>query len=117
MRLRWIISGALLSVILVFMFLFLIAAAEYFTSLGENTAGILVYITTAIAVFIGAIFAVRKSGTKALFHAMAVALILILAIVVVSVSVNGRVNTDIHCISMITGILLSAFLAAVVGRN
>ncbi len=116
MRFKWILSGVLISVIMSAVFMLIISAAEYFTSLGEGLAMILVYIAMALSVFAGAFFAVRKSGTKALPTAMTVALFLILALLVISIATNGAISTNSRFISILAGIVFASFLGAVLGR-
>ena len=116
MRLKWIFSGTLLTVIMAAVLMLLIALAEYFTSMGEGLAMILVYAAMAFSVLAGAFFAVRKSGIKALPTAMTVALLLIIVLVIASFATNGQISTNTHFISIIIGIVLASFLGALIGK-
>ncbi len=113
MKFRWILSGTLIAFIITAALIFVTAAVEYFTGLSENAAGICVYAATAVSVFCGAAFSAGKAGTKALFNAMAVSVIYIAAVIIISLVINGRINTDMHCASVIMGALLAGFLGAV----
>lgn len=117
MKLKWVVAGVLVSIAMTFLLIFVIAAAEYFTDLGEGIAGILVYAAAAVSVFAGAFTAAYKAQGKALPHAAAVAFIYIAAMIIASVAINGRVNTDMHCLSIFAGVIAAGFLGAVCGRK
>lgn len=115
MKWKWIFAGTALSAILMFIFVFAIAIVEYTTSISQGVSNILVYVFCAVSVAIGAAFSVMKSGTKAFFHAMSVAIIFIIAVIVMSLIIDGSVDVDAHCISVISGIVFSGFLGALAG--
>lgn len=116
MKIRWIIVGALTSFAVTFALVFIIAAVAYFTDLSENAAGVCAY-AAAAGVFAGAHIAASNAGRRAFFHALAVSLLYIAAMIAASFALNGGVNTDIHCVSIMTGALLAGFLGAVTGKN
>lgn len=116
MKVKWVLAGAGISALLTLMLTFVIAVIEYYTGFGENAAVICVYFAAAASVFAGAFTAVRFSGEKAFFHAMAVAVIYIIGLVIASLAVNGRINTDMHCVSVMLGALMAGFLGAVCGK-
>lgn len=113
MKLGWTAAGVLVSAALTFLLVFIIAVLEFYTGLSEGAAGLCVYAAAALSVFAGAVLCVSKAGSKALPHAMAVAFVYIAAMLIASLAVNGRISTDIHCISIIAGVLLAGFLGAV----
>lgn len=115
MKWKWIFVGTLLSAVLMTVFVFAIALVEYATSISQGLSNVLVYVFCAVSVAVGAAFAVMKSGTKAFFHAMAVAAVFIAAVVVMSLIINGAIKFDAHCVSVVSGILLSGFLGALAG--
>lgn len=117
MRIRWILSGAVMSFIITFIIVFIIAAAEYSTGLSEGAAQVFAYVSAAVGVFAGAAFSAAKSGTKALINAMPVSLIYIAVIISVTLVFNKRINMDIHCISLFAGIIFAGFLGAVCGQK
>lgn len=117
MKWKWILAGAMLSAVLVTVFVFAIAIIEYATPISQGVSNVLIYVFCAVSVAIGAAFAVMKSGTKAFFHAMSVAVVFIAAVVTVSLITNGSIKFDTHCVSVISGILLSGFLGALAGHR
>lgn len=117
MKLKCICLGTVISFIITFAAVFLIAIAEYSTGMTEGAAGICAFISSIVGVFFGALVSSLKSGTKALVNAMPVSLIYIAVIIAASLILNGRINTDIHCLSLMAGIILSGFLGAVCGQR
>ena len=117
MNLKCVSLGTVMSFIITFAAVFLIAVAEYSTGMTEGAAGVCAFISAIVGVFSGALFSAGKSGSKALINAMPVPLIYIAVIIAASLILNGRINTDIHCISLMAGILLAGFLGAVCGQR
>ena len=115
MKVRWIIAGSLISFAMTFVLVFIIAVASYSTDLSEGAAGVCAYAAAALGVFFGAYTSVIKSKGHALLHAMCVSAVYAAAIVAASIAVNGTVNTGIQSISIMMGVVLTGFLAAVVG--
>lgn len=116
MKLRWICIGTVVSFAVTFAAVFVIALAEYSTGMSEGAAGVCAYASAIAGVLVGAVFSARKARTKALLNAMPVSGIYIVVLIAVSLVLNGRINTDIHCISMMAGVILAGFLGAVCGQ-
>lgn len=117
MKLKCVCLGTIISFVVTFAAVFLIAVAEYSTGITEGAAGVCAYISAIVGVFFGALFSAGKSGTKALVNAMPVSLIYIAVIITASLILNGRINTDIHCWSLMAGVVLAGFLGAVCGHH
>ncbi|MDO5396794.1 MAG: TIGR04086 family membrane protein [bacterium] len=117
MKLKCVCLGTVISFVITFAAVFLIAAAEYSTGMTEGAAGVCAYISAIVGVFLGSLFSAGKSGTKALVNAMPIPLIYIAVIIAASLILNGRINTDIHCLSLMTGVILAGFLGAVCGQR
>ena len=115
MKVRWIISGALLSFAVTFVLVFIIAVASYSTDLSEGAAGVCAYAAAALGVFFGAYTSVVKARQNSLLHAMCVSAVYAAAIIAASLALNGRINTGIHSMSIMAGVALTGFLAAVIG--
>lgn len=116
MKLRWICIGSLMAFAVTFAAVFIIALAEYSTGMSEGAAGVCAYASAIVGVFAGALFSAGKARTKSLLNAMPVSVFYIAALIVASLVLNGRINTDIHCISLMAGVILAGFLGAVCGQ-
>lgn len=117
MKLKCVCLGTVMSFVITFVAVFIIAAAEYSTGMTEGAAGVCAFVSAIVGVFFGALFSAGKSGTKALVNAMPIPLFYIAVIITASLILNGRINTDIHCLSLIAGVILAGFLGAVCGQR
>mgnify|MGYP004478521217 CR=1 FL=1 len=116
MRIRSVLCGVLIAIVISAALIFITALLSYFTPISEGVSNVMVYIGAALGILLGAISAVRTSESKALFHAMSVSILFLVLLWIISFSVNGGIHFDMHFLAVTLGALLSGFLGAIIGR-
>lgn len=116
MKIRSVLLGTVVSVLITAAAFFVIAAISYFTDVSASLTNILFYLSAAVGVFCGAFIAARKSKSKVLFHSLSVSILCLLLIVVFSFAINGTLKLDMHFLSVTAATLFAGFLGAIAGK-
>ncbi len=116
MNFKGIVRGALLSLILVIIALFICAVLVYFNITTEKTASVIVFAVTMLSLFISSFGVVRASDTKLLLNALCVALLFSVVIFITSLIVNQGIALHTRTLTLMGGTFASAFLGAVFGK-
>lgn len=117
MKLRSVILGFAVSVLITATVIVGVAAMMYFTDLSESAGNVCVYVGTAAGVVCGAYVAARAAERRVLFHSLAVAVMFVFALVGVAVGVNGGVAVNGHFAAVIAGTMAAAVAGAVAGNR
>lgn len=112
MRITALLYGILTAFGLTLALVFLTALAAYATHMSEGAAIIAAYASAVIAVFAGGLLAAVKAKRRVLLHSLCVSAVYAAALIGASVALNGKVGADVHSVSMLAGIGLTGFLAA-----
>ena len=116
MKLKSVILGFVISVVIILLILFIMALLTYFTGISDSVTNVCVYIGMAFGVLLGAFFAAKSSGKKPLFNAMAVSIVCIAFLIILSLVMNGKIDFNMHFVAALIGCLLAGFFGAVIGK-
>lgn len=116
MKIRSVLLGTIISVFVILLLFLTVSVISYFTDVSASLTNILFYAGAAFGVFFGAFVAAKNCNGRVLFHSLAVSVLCLILLVVVSLTVNGKVNTDMHFLSVVLGTLFAGFLGALLGK-
>ena len=117
MSIKAILKGVIISFVITFAVMLIMAAVLCFTEVSESMVNVGVYAGTAAGVIIGAVSTARNAGGKTLFHCLALALIYLAVMALLTVLTKGTMVFNYHFFAVIAGVVACAVFGAVVGRT
>ncbi len=117
LQLNSLIKSVLLSIILSLIFILIITFICYWGNISEKVLGFMLFLASAVSVFIGSIFLAKKVGRAGLVYGFLNGLTYFLLILLVSVCVSGNFSPSSQVFTTLAGALLSGALGGVIGVN
>lgn len=115
-NMKSIIKCALLSLIVTFVFILILACLSYFTDISESVITIGVYAAMALGVILGSVAVSRGAEHKVLIHAIILCVIYAVILVCVSLIINGGIQLNLHTAVVIAGIFMAGLLGCRLGK-
>jgi len=112
-----ILKGTFLAVLLSIIFMFILAIVVYFANLQERTVSAMVFLASAVAVFLGAFFLARNIESKGLLNGLLLAVFYFVILLILSLAVNKGITLSLSNFLRLISCLASGALGGVLGIN
>lgn len=116
-NIKGVLKGALISVLITLVQIFILALIAYFTRAGENVITIGAYASIIIGSLAGSVLVALSAPNKRFIHVMLSCAVYTLALVGVSFALNGAVMFNAHMAAVIGGIFAAALLGLILGNR
>ena len=117
MNFKKIFIGTILSLIISFIFMCILAIVVYFANIQDRTVSQIVFALSALAVFLGAFFLARNIPGRGLLNGAILALCYFAVLLTVSVLVNGGVSVSVSNILRFLSTVMAGALGGILGIN
>ena len=109
--------GALISLIMTLILVLIISVIYYFTDIGYNICGILVFAAGAVSSFAGGMYAARKAGGNGLIHGLLTSLIYLIVLYAASFVITGCRASAARLITLLIAGSCAGMLGGIFGVN
>lgn len=116
MSVKAIVKGTVVSMLITFVFIFLMSVVLYFSMLDEKIVSTGVYIGTAIGVIIGAVSTAKSAQRRVLINCLVMGIVYFMILCGLTVIVNGAVSFGYNFITVAAGVIICSVFGAVVGK-
>lgn len=117
LKIKPILKSILISLVITFIFVLLLTTLCYFGNVSEKLLGFLIFLASAVSVFLSCLFMAKGIGEKGLIYGALSGFGYFAIIFVASVCSSGCFTPSTQSITMLLGSVLSGALGGVVGVN
>lgn len=117
MSIKKIFIGTFLSLAASFVFMCFLAVVVYFANISDRTVGAVIFVLSAVSVFLGAFFLARNISSRGLLNGLMLAAFYFAVLIVISLLVNGSVEMSASNFLRLASILASGALGGILGIN
>lgn len=112
-----LVKGIFFSIVLTLVLIVIITGICYFGNISEKLLGLMLFLSSAISVFLSSIFMTRSVKHSGLIYGALNGLGYFLIILAASICFAGRFSPSTQCITMFIGSVLAGALGGIMGVN
>ena len=112
-----LLKGMAISVIFSFILILIITCICYWGNISEKILGLMLFVTSALSVFISSLFMARKIERAGLIYGTLNGLGYFLIILVAAICFSGKFTPSTQSITMLIGSVLAGALGGIIGIN
>ena len=112
-----LLKGIIFSVFFSFVLILIITCICYWGNISEKLLGLMLFVTSALSVFMSSLFMTRKIERAGLIYGTLNGLGYFLVILVAAICFSGKFTPSTQSITMLIGSILSGALGGIIGIN
>lgn len=112
-----LLKGIIFSVFFSFVLILIITCICYWGNISEKLLGLMLFVTSALSVFMSSLFMTRKIERAGLIYGTLNGLGYFFVILVAAICFSGKFTPSTQSITMLIGSILSGALGGIIGIN
>ena len=112
-----LLKGIIFSVFFSFVLILIITCICYWGNISEKLVGLMLFVTSALSVFMSSLFMTRKIERAGLIYGTLNGLGYFFVILVAAICFSGKFTPSTQSITMLIGSILSGALGGIIGIN
>ena len=106
----------LISIIIIFVLVYILAVISYTTGISNSTLTVCVYLSAIFSVLIGTLISARICDTKPLISSLITGLVFYAVILGITFILKHNITFNTHFFAMSAGIFATSVLGAIIGK-